>query len=467
MAVVALDFNAIPAVQASVAFGTGANGTVTVTAVTPIGVDGNGIEIIYEVADAADVATYAIYNPAGGGTITLSQGTDVGGAYDATLNTATLVAAAIGALPGFSAVASGTGADEVVHGDPSYFLAGGVDAPGTAIEISGAGLGLSLVNALTDAVSVSIVSTNPVLGVNNGVLAAATVFKVTAEGGVDLNPVLAGPGGFGIAGNGLLGVGMLLVTNPAPPVRVTARACLDPGRTALGACDVVREILMLWGIEDISIAPGFARRRALHDLNAAMQEVWNHARDRNYWTRSTASISFAEGVHSSTMANAVQNVIGPARTNYGRPLVPLGSRGELDQFEMLYLEGPPPEEPVAYYIERKHQSGSDPAQCIMHIRPAAPEGGTAVSLDVVNEAPRYSWNDVDNCTVIPIPHRYVESLLLPVARYHAMGCHLFIARDLTPGIESAYQAARGQLDSADPLPAKSGDNTNRREEART
>jgi len=254
------------------------------------------------------------------------------------------------------------------------------------------------------------------------------------------------------------------------PIEVEAFACLDPGRGALGACDVIREVLVLWGIENIDNAPGHARRSAMHYFNAGLQEVWNNAKDRNYWTRSTTEIDFASGEGSQTLADEVQNVIGPARIS-GQPLAPLGTRGDLDQYSDLFIDERdqntyPLSGPVAYYVERLNQPGNEPAKSIIHIRPIAPDSGSTVELDVVLEAPRFTWADVSNCKVVPMPHTYVESLLLPIIRFKAMSHYLFIAETRSKSIEDAYLMAKGQLDQADPLPGKSGDNTNRREDPR-
>lgn len=253
----------------------------------------------------------------------------------------------------------------------------------------------------------------------------------------------------------------------AAPVTCTATAALNAGRDGLGACDVIREALLLWGFEYPCSAPDFAKTRALNDLNASMQIVWNQARDRSYWTREQLTISLASGISSQDLSDSVQNVIGPARLASSlRPLSPIGTRAELDQFVDLFLDGDTPAEPVAYYIERLNQAGKEPVKCTLHVTPA-PTEDTDFLLDVVNEAPRFSWNDIDSCPRIPIPHRYVESLLLPIVRFQAMNFHLFVGDERREQIAQEYASARALLEEADPLPGKAGDNTNRREEAKT
>ena len=224
-------------------------------------------------------------------------------------------------------------------------------------------------------------------------------------------------------------------------------------RDSLGVCDVTREILMMWGIESPCKAPDYARRRALNDLNNALQVVWNQARDRDYWTRATETITLASGISSQVLDDDIQNVIGPARVESTlQPLSPIGTRGELDQFADLFLDSADASGPVAYFIERTNQTGNDPARCTFHVTPA-PTESTDFLLDLVREAPRFQDTDIDSCPRIPIPHRYIESLLLPVARYYAMSCHLFVFPERKEQIEAEYAAAMGLMDNANPLPA--------------
>lgn len=298
-------------------------------------------------------------------------------------------------------------------------------------------------------------------------LFSSTQFPVvTASASLDRRQRLRSTEAVAVAGQAYLS--NLVVIRAADNLAfVSARACFDAGRDGLGVCDLIREILLAWGIENPERAPGWARRRALHDLNAAMQIVWNQAKDRTYWTRSTLSLTLASGISSQPLGDTIQNVVGPARINGTRqPLVLLGTLGEVDQFEDLYLDGDTPASPVAYHVQRENQAGKEPCKCTLHVRPA-PTESTDILLDVVLESPRFSWNDMDRCPRVPLPHRYIESLLLPILRYHAMNCHLFVDRARAPQIESEYMLARQGLELADPLPGKAGDNVNRREEART
>jgi hypothetical protein len=213
--------------------------------------------------------------------------------------------------------------------------------------------------------------------------------------------------------------------------------------------------MLLWGIENSCEAPKFVQEAALDVLNGVMQIVWNQAKDRNYWTRLTQSITLPANTASVALDDSIQNIIGPVRrADNKRPLVLVNTRAEIDQFEELFLDEPISGTPVGYHIERLSQSEQDPVRCVFHVAPA-PAGATSFLMDVVLEAPRFSWTDVSICSRVPVPHRYVESLILPVARYHAMSSHLFIFPERAQQITSDYAQASALLETANPLPAES------------
>ena len=233
----------------------------------------------------------------------------------------------------------------------------------------------------------------------------------------------------------------------------------------MSVCQVVDEILSMWGMFCRKSAPDFARDRALNDLNAAMQMVWNNAEGRDYWANETLTLTLADGESSIDLADDIQNVIGPCRrADNRRPLVPIGTIGELETFSDLYLDGETTNEPLAYHVERMTQSGVDPAKCVLHVTPAVVGASFSFLLNVVKEAPRFRSDDLITCPVIPIPHRYVETLLLPIAKYLASSYYLFRQQELKPTIDREYQRASISLGLADPLPGNAGDNRNKREE---
>lgn len=243
------------------------------------------------------------------------------------------------------------------------------------------------------------------------------------------------------------------------------RASLSRGRDALGVCDVTREILLLWNFEYPCKAPDWAKEVAVTNLNTALQILWNRARDRSYWTQETLTLTLTSGQDSIQLADTVQNVVGPARiADSLRPLVPIGSRSEFDQFVTIFLDGDDSAGPQGYYIDRGKQAANDPARCTLMVSPP-PSETTEFFLDVVSEAPRFAIDDISTCPRIPIPHRYVESLLLPICRWLALRFHLANPKpEARKQIEDEYAAASVLLSEADPLPGKAGDNHERRKD---
>lgn len=108
-------------VAGSAKIGSGADGTVTVTD-DVVGDSLKSIEVVVAPGVSAALSAAIASN-----LVTVTLGTDAGGAPDPAKNTATLVAAAVEALAGVTAVASGTGADPITGAaPPKGFTGGGV-----------------------------------------------------------------------------------------------------------------------------------------------------------------------------------------------------------------------------------------------------------------------------------------------------------------------------------------------------
>jgi hypothetical protein len=227
----------------------------------------------------------------------------------------------------------------------------------------------------------------------------------------------------------------------------------------LSICDVVSDVLSMWGIFCRKTAPDFAIEAAINITNQSLQMVWNNAEGRNYWTSATVTVTLSAGQSSIDLADDIQNVVGPCRLAENKqPLVPIGTIGELETFSDIYLDGEGAPTPLAYYVERMNQTGGDPAKCVFHVNSVIDGDDVSFLLEVVKEAPRFIVNDLSSCPVVPIPHRYVESLLLPVVRYQASAFYLFRIADQKPTIDREYQQAMISLGLADPINPKTGDN---------
>lgn len=219
--------------------------------------------------------------------------------------------------------------------------------------------------------------------------------------------------------------------------------------------EIIRESLALWSIVCPKTAPKYALDRAITDLNTALQLVWNNAEGSDYWTNEVVTFTLDDGESSYELTNDIQSVIGPCRrSDTKRTLSPIKTIGELETFSTLYLDGESASEPLAYHVDRIKQSGVDPAKCVIRVTPEVQGDSISFDIDVVKEAPRYTIDDLS--VQIPIPHRYAETLLIPIIRYSATSYFLFSSSDETQKktIDEEYAQARRSLGIADPNPVK-------------
>lgn len=214
----------------------------------------------------------------------------------------------------------------------------------------------------------------------------------------------------------------------------------------------ITEIMLLWGIENPDVSASASRARAMLDLNRSVQMLWNNAEKLDYFNQSTLVTTFTAGSPTITLESGIQNIIGPVRLTSGQTLNPLKTRYEVENYGPIYLgvasplsEGPP----VAYYLERLFQSEAD---CmVLNLYPVPiPSVDTNVKMDVVMDCPSYTYDDYCAETVIPVPHAYAESILLPILRHAGMSHSLFCVPTRAAMIEAEYVEARKALGLAAP-----------------
>lgn len=218
--------------------------------------------------------------------------------------------------------------------------------------------------------------------------------------------------------------------------------------------DVLDEILLVWGIQSAEIAPTWLLKRAIHDMNGAFQMIWSMAKDDNFFSRQTLTISFGAGVSQVSMPNTVLTILGPARfaTN-GQPLRPIASRSQYDSFGTIFLGqlgfGISNGTPVAFWVEKLNIALPDNVENILHIVPA-PTSTTNILIDVSTLAPRYEWSDYVLATPVQMPQLYADSVLLPFCRYRAISSYVIADPDTRPTIVADYQMALKLIGAIDP-----------------
>ena len=246
----------------------------------------------------------------------------------------------------------------------------------------------------------------------------------------------------------------------------------------------VRELfndgLSLLGIQNPDLSPLTARAHVLQDITAALQLMQLAGED--FYCREELILALAVGTGAYILDSSVQTVLDPARLSGGKSLCGLQSRTQLDDFGPLFLgtnETMANGIPLAYYVETLRESpgtvqtttviggvatttttttettGAEATRIILHVTPK-PSATDTLTLNVIKEPPLYTSEDLcDTSPTPPVPHRYHESILLPLVRMNVTTCDLF-ARNAAkyPMIEADYQRALTLLGLADPRSPK-------------
>lgn len=229
---------------------------------------------------------------------------------------------------------------------------------------------------------------------------------------------------------------------------------LTDAEQGLTVKDIVDDILQTWGLIIPELVFRHHLKRAMHDMNGAFQMIWAMAKDADYFSRKTLTLSFGSGVGQVILPGNVLGVLGPARyLSTGQSLRPLSSRGMLDNFGPAFLGlstfAVPNGTPLAFFIEKLNIAMPDNVQNVMHIVPA-PSVDMDILQDVSVQCPRYDWNDYVNATPVEMPNKYADAVLIPFARYRAMSSQYFVDSDRRPTIEADYQTALRLIGAVDP-----------------
>lgn len=205
----------------------------------------------------------------------------------------------------------------------------------------------------------------------------------------------------------------------------------------------------LW-MEHPDKAPNFLHQDVAVAVNQAFQSLWA-APNLDYLRRRKENFTTTSGEAAYELDRTLLSMIGPVTTS-SWPLIPLSSKGDWRHFAPRYLAADPAAasgQPRAYYLERV-LSGNDEADSVtvrLLLAPA-PSSAILVEYEAAFEPPVYSDCDLQEDKPLPIPHGFVETLLLPIARWHLTSSHAFkrsAAVDSMPAIEAQYQLAQAQL----------------------
>ena len=130
------------------------------------------------------------------------------------------------------------------------------------------------------------------------------------------------------------------------------------------------------------------------------------------------------------------------------PMAPLASGYEARHYAALYGA----DAPLSYWLDRQQKTTEESSKTLLWAVPAV-SSPTCVRLDVGIQAQRLEWNDFLNRTQVPIPHQYVESLLIPIARWYASASRSYKQKERHAVLIEQYQQALAMLGLVDPKPA--------------
>ena len=208
--------------------------------------------------------------------------------------------------------------------------------------------------------------------------------------------------------------------------------------------NVFDDLLLLVGVEIASNSPMYIRERLINDINATLQVMQVAGED--YFARETIAVTVPQGQSEVDLDSTVQTVIGPVQTADGYSLRELDTIGELDLFPQVYLgfsglgaTGTP----LAYFVYpiRDNTGDGDALKIKLYFAPTA-DADYAINLDVVKVPPVFTYADLSDTTkLIPVIHKYAQSVFLPIARYNVMTCPWFRRQEMKESITADYHRA--------------------------
>jgi len=238
--------------------------------------------------------------------------------------------------------------------------------------------------------------------------------------------------------------------------------------TPLPISKVRDDLYRLLGMEEPINAPDFVADIAANAINAALQNIFSET--GNLFTATQTTILVFGGANNSTNAKSFQIDPGTKIVRVllnDRPLRSVARRQEIDSYKETYSPNAQNGMPEAYYLERTYSSGTPGA--ILHIMPGATEGtAITITIETTIPVPRITADELeDDSIILPIPHDWAETFLIPLARGHAMRSHYWIMKDEAALYSADFDRAMASLKGLNPRPAEDQDTTTDPEERRS
>ena len=219
---------------------------------------------------------------------------------------------------------------------------------------------------------------------------------------------------------------------------------------------IADDIAQVWGFPDFSAVPDFGKDRIRTEINSAIQQMQDAGED--FYGREDLTITLMAGTSEYELPISVQSVLEPVTLEDNTMLRKLTSFGQFLQYGSFFRESLSSSvddgKPEAYFVDAvKSSDANDSVKTILHLLPAPSPANASNSaiVAVIKEAGLFTTAQLTAGTSsLPIPHKYVESIFLPLARYNATTCFLFYKKDSEGKYLADYERALKLLGRADP-----------------
>ena len=211
--------------------------------------------------------------------------------------------------------------------------------------------------------------------------------------------------------------------------------------------DLLRKV---W-VEYPSTAPAFVFEDITIAINTALQIMW--AGPVDYFRRTKVTFSLTTS-GEYTCAQDVQEVIGPVTiATSGVEIIRSVDQQQFRFMAQRFLGVSAADSlvPLVYWVDTERQNADDSVVVKMAFSPT-PAVALDIKMVVATEAPSYSVAVVTNANaeVVPMPHKYVESILLPLARNEVAKSHWFWDEKNREALQGSAAMAMSMLAALDP-----------------
>lgn len=220
--------------------------------------------------------------------------------------------------------------------------------------------------------------------------------------------------------------------------------------------DAYKDLLQVLGTRDLTVDDADLQSRLVSDMNAALQLIQSAGED--YYGREEVTLALVLNQASYFLDKGIEEVLDGAQLSDGTQLRKLTSRGQYRNYGTLFkgqgsntLASGKPE---AYWVDPVRDNASDDDVNIYLRLAPAPDSASALLtllLPVMKEPTELVVADLSDATKkIPIPHKYAQSLFLPIARLNTTRNYYFVQTEHLSGYEEDYKRALMELGLADP-----------------